>query len=136
MILPPELSAQVFLGVGCTRSCSLAELAGLAEDALREAGIAPASLTAVATLNIKSGSVIAQLAALFDVPLQLFTAERLEMETPRLASPSSAVFARTGCHSVCEGAALAAAGAAGRLVLARRKTAHATVALAVSAEPV
>lgn len=132
MSLPPECSGKVFLGAGCTSTCNLEELVELAEAALREAGIVPAAVTGVATLDTRGGTVIAQLAARFGVPLQLFTAARLEIETPRLASPSQAVFTRTGCHSVCEGAALAAAGKAGRLVLAKRKTANATVAIAAS----
>lgn len=71
----------------------------------------------------------------FSVPLVTFPAARLETETPRLANPSDIVFAHTGCHGVAEAAALAQAGAGGRLVVEKTKSVHATVAIAESFQP-
>ena len=51
-------------------------------------------------------------------------------KTPRLKSPSDLVYRETGCHGVAEGAALASVGAAGDLILPKRRSAHATCALA------
>ncbi|MEO0546972.1 MAG: precorrin-3B C(17)-methyltransferase, partial [Pseudomonadota bacterium] len=68
----------------------------------------------------------------FGVPARFFTAQQLEAETPRLATPSDIVFAEVGCHGVCEGAALAAGGASADLVLAKQKSKRSTVAIARS----
>ena len=70
----------------------------------------------------------------FSVPLVTFPAARLEAETPRLANPSDIVFAHTGCHGVAEAAALAQAGAGGRLIVEKTKSAHATAAVAESCQ--
>ena len=51
-------------------------------------------------------------------------------EKPRLANPSAAVFKATGCWGVAEGAALAAAGPEGSLIVPKGKSARATVAVA------
>ena len=64
------------------------------------------------------------------MPARFFTAAALEAETPRLKNPSEAVFREVGCHGVAEGAALAAAGADGTLVVAKRKSARVTCAIA------
>jgi cobalt-precorrin 5A hydrolase/precorrin-3B C17-methyltransferase len=64
------------------------------------------------------------------VPARFFSAAELEAEAPRLVTPSTEVFAATGCHGVAEGAALAATGPEGVLVVAKTKSARATCALA------
>ncbi len=87
----------------------------------------------VATLDVRAEEPAMQAVARhFSVPLVTFPAARLEAETPRLANPSDLVFAHTGCHGVAEAAALAQAGAGGRLVVGKTKSAHATAALAES----
>jgi cobalt-precorrin 5A hydrolase/precorrin-3B C17-methyltransferase len=75
-------------------------------------------------------------AARLGVPARFFTAAALLEETPRLANPSAAVFAETGCYGVAEGAAFAAVGRAGALVVAKRKSAHATCAVARAPAPI
>ena len=62
-----------------------------------------------------------QLAAKLGVPARFLTAERLLDETARLATPSEIVFRETGCWGVAEGAALAAVGPEGRLLVPKRK---------------
>ena len=69
------------------------------------------------------------------VPLRLFTACELEAETPRLHNPSQAVFTEVGCHGVAEAAALAGVGVEGQLIVAKRKSANATAALACAPAP-
>jgi cobalt-precorrin 5A hydrolase/precorrin-3B C17-methyltransferase len=76
------------------------------------------------------------LADALGAPLRLFTAAELEAQAERLAHPSDVVFAATGCHGVAEGAALAAAGPAGALVVAKTKSEHATCALARAPAPI
>jgi len=72
------------------------------------------------------------LAASLDVPARFFPAERLLAETPRLTARSEAAFRATGCWGVAEGAALAAAGAEGRLLVGKRVGKRCTAALALS----
>ncbi len=125
------------LGLGCARDCPPEELRQLAESVLAEAGIVPAALHSVATIDIKADEpAILTLARDWQCPVQFFTADELERETPRSASPSGIVKAEVGTHGVAENAALAAVGAAGRLALAKRKTARATAALAEAPGPI
>lgn len=127
---------RVTLGVGCARNCPPGELARLVADVLAEAGLSPAALHSVNTIDLKADEpAILDLARAFGVPLRLFPAASLEAETPRLANPSAVVFAEVGSHGVAEAAALVQAGPQGTLWVAKRKTASATCALALSPEP-
>jgi len=119
------------LGVGVERDAPADELQALAIQALAEAGIAPGAVACVASIDLKSGEpAVLTLARHLGVPTRFFSAVTLEAETPRLASPSEAVFREVGCHGVAEGAALAAAGAEGMLVVPKRRSRHCTVAVA------
>ena len=125
------------LGIGCSRNCPPEELAELAERVLAEASIDPRALAGVFSVDLKADEpAVLDLAARLELPLRLFTADELETERDRLQNPSEAVFAEIGCHGVAEGAALAGAGSDAMLVLPKRKTAHATCALALSPEPI
>ena len=117
------------LGLGCERGTPPAELVELALSVV----VRPEEVAFVATLDMRAGEpAVHAVARHFAVPLVTFPAARLEAETPRLANPSAVVFAHAGCHGVAEAAALAQAGAGGRLVVEKTKSAHATVAIAVS----
>ncbi|QPM91028.1 precorrin-3B C(17)-methyltransferase [Pseudooceanicola algae] len=140
---PPEPGVLTFhprcftLGLGASRDCPEEELAGLVEEALGQAGIAAGALRALYTIDLKADErAMNALAAHLDLPLRVFAAEALEAEAGRLATPSEVVFAETGCHGVAEGAALAGAGNTGDLVVPKRKTAHATAALARCPAPI
>jgi cobalt-precorrin 5A hydrolase/precorrin-3B C17-methyltransferase len=54
----------------------------------------------------------------------------LEAEAPRLRNPSETVYREVGCHGVAEGAALAAAGAEGLLIVDKTRSKRATCAVA------
>jgi cobalt-precorrin 5A hydrolase/precorrin-3B C17-methyltransferase len=69
------------------------------------------------------------------VPVRFFERAALAAEAPRLATPSSVVEAEVGVPGVAEAAALAAAGSAGRLVVAKRKSRRCTVAVAAAPAP-
>lgn len=119
------------LGVGCERGCAPDELEALARETLAEHGFTPEAVACVASLDLKADEpAVHALADTLGRPACFFTAERLERETPRLANPSDVVFREVGCHGVAEGAALTAVGEGGRLVVAKRKSARATVAVA------
>ncbi len=64
-----------------------------------------------------------------------FPASRLLAETERLTIRSEAAFRATGCWGVAEGAALAAVGPDGALVVPRRQSRRATCAIARAAAP-
>lgn len=124
------------LGVGADREASPDEVHALAVAALEGVGLIAESVACVASIDLKAGApAVAALARHLGVPLRLFPAERLEAETPRLTSPSEAVFSAVGCHGVAEAAALAAAGAAGVLMVPKTRSVHATVAVARIGEP-
>jgi cobalt-precorrin 5A hydrolase/precorrin-3B C17-methyltransferase len=121
------------LGVGCERGTAPKELIGLARRALKVQGLAPQSVACVVSLDLKADeAAVHALAADLGVPARFFTAKRLERETPRLENPSQIVFKAVGCHGVAEGAALAAAGARGSLILPKTASRRATVAIARS----
>jgi cobalt-precorrin 5A hydrolase/precorrin-3B C17-methyltransferase len=129
---PPVLA----LGVGCERGCEPAEIADLARTALAETGLAEAAVGAVVSVELKLAERgIHALAAAFGVPARFFPAARLLAETERLTERSEAVFRATGCWGVAEGAALAAAGPGGTLVAPKRKSRHATCAVARAPRP-
>jgi cobalt-precorrin 5A hydrolase / precorrin-3B C17-methyltransferase len=93
-------------------------------------------VAAVVSAELKLGEPgIHALAERFGVPARFFSGARLLDETPRLTERSEAAFRATGCWGVAEGAALAAAGPGGNLVVAKRKSRHATCAIARAAAP-
>jgi len=129
---PPVLA----VGVGCERGTEPAELAALVDETLADAGLAPGAAACVVSLDVKADeAAVHALAGHLHVPARFFPAAVLEAEAPRLENPSDVVFAEVGCHGVSEGAALAAVGAAGELIVAKRKSARATCAVARSPVP-
>ncbi len=134
---PVRLHPQVLaLGVGCERGTDAAELAELALATLAEAGLATEAVALVGSLDLKSDEpAVLALAERLSVPARFFDAATLEAETPRLTSPSEVVFREVGCHGVAEGAALAAVGRSGWLVVAKRKSRRATCAVAQATRP-
>lgn len=120
----------LILGLGCRPGASVADVLDLARAVLTEAGYPALSLNAIASLDARAAEpAILAMADAFAVPLLTFDATRLEEETPRVLTPSLDVFRLTGCHSVAEASALAAAGIGGRLVVAKRASRQATAAV-------
>ena len=129
VIHPPVLA----LGVGCERGTDAKELIALARRALKKAGLAPDSVACVVSLDLKSDEpAVHALAESLGVPARFFFAAEIEEQAPRLATPSAIVFQAVGVHGVAEGAALAAVGKRGKLIVAKTKSKHATCAIAVS----
>ncbi|MFN3252388.1 precorrin-3B C(17)-methyltransferase [Roseibium album] len=125
------------VGVGCARHCDPAELIDLVEGRLAEAGIARGAVACVVTIDLKADeAAVNDLVNYLGVPLRVFSAEELQRETPRLKNPSNIVFQEVGCHGVSEGAALAASGAFGALVVEKQKTESATCAIARAPQPI
>ncbi|TNY36802.1 precorrin-3B C(17)-methyltransferase [Thermomonospora catenispora] len=125
---PPSL----VVGVGSARGVAADEVDGLIGRALAEAGLAPASVRCLATVDRKADEAgIVAAARRRDLPVLTFPAEELAAED--VPHPSPVVRAAVGTPSVAEAAALRAARSLGRaaeLVVTKRKSASATVAVA------
>jgi cobalt-precorrin 5A hydrolase / precorrin-3B C17-methyltransferase len=129
---PPVLA----LGIGCERFCPAEEIAALARDSLAAAGLSPGAVAAIVSVDLKADEPgIQALAQALGVPARFFPAARLVVETERLTVRSAAAFRATGCWGVAEGAALAAAGPDGALVVPRRQSRGATCAVARAPAP-
>ncbi|HEX2043551.1 MAG TPA: precorrin-3B C(17)-methyltransferase [Acidimicrobiales bacterium] len=118
---PPSLVA----GIGASTGAPAHEVRELLAGALAAAGLAPASLGEVATIDRRATD---EAVVALGLPVRAFSAEALAViDVP---SPSDVVRAAVGTPSVAEAAALLAAGPGAELVVAKRAAAHATVAIA------
>src|SRR5262249_3012530 len=109
----------------------------LARSPLTEARLTAGAVAAVVSIELKLAEpAIHALAAALGVPARFFPASRLLAETPRLSERSPAAFRATGCWGVAEGAALAATGPDGVLVVPKRKSRRATCAIARASQPI
>ncbi len=123
--------ATLAVGVGCERGTAPDEVVGLVRETLGGAGLAAGAVAVVVSIDVKADEPALHDAARdLGVPARFFDAAALEAETPRLANPSDADYREVGAHGVAEAAALAAAGAAGELVVPTRKSRRATCAVA------
>lgn len=121
------------IGIGCERDADPGEALELVRRTLQDAGLAGASVALVASIDLKADEpAVVEVAKNLGGAARFFTAAALEAETPRLKNPSETVFREVGCHGVAEGAALASAGPKGALVVAKRKSARVTCAIAES----
>nr|WP_169738306.1 precorrin-8X methylmutase [Patulibacter minatonensis] len=124
----------VVLGVGASRGCPPEELAALADGTLAEAGVTFAQVSAVASATVKADEpAIVRLAADLGVPARFLGAE--ELAAVPVPTPSDVVASHVGTPSVAEAAALLVAGESGsgsRLLVAKRRSTHATCAVATS----
>lgn len=128
LVLHPPVLA---LGVGCERGVDVGELTALARETLGRAGLAPGAVACVVSHELKSDEeAVHALARDLGVPARFFSGPELEAEAGRLANPSNTVFEAVGCHGVAEGAALAAAGNGGTLIVEKTLSRRATCAVA------
>ena len=124
---PPTLA----LGVGCERDCPPEHLLELVQDTFSQAGLCLQSVSAVASIDVKSDEAAVQnLAKHLGVPARFFSAEDLNGYADQLKNPSDVVLAEVGCPGVAEGAALALS--EGKLIVEKHKTKRATCAVALS----
>ena len=119
------------VGIGCERGVAPDEIAALARSCLDAAGLAPEAVAGVFSIDLKSDEpAVHALADSLGVPARFLPAPTLEAEAPRLRNPSDLVFREVGCHGVAEGAALAAVGPEGELVVEKTKSVRGTCAIA------
>ena len=112
-------------GVGCSRGVSADEILDLLGSSLTEAGLTEKSLAVLASIDVKRDEAgLLEAAEELDVPIHFHQAEVLRaVET---AHPSEVVREAVGTPSVAE-AAVISSGA--ELIVEKRKSAHATVAV-------
>ncbi|MGY6022136.1 precorrin-3B C(17)-methyltransferase [Streptomyces spinosirectus] len=117
LLRPPSL----VVGVGASRGAPADEVLELVEGALRDAGLSPRSVAALATVDAKRDEPgIVAAAARLGVPVLTYPAEELaKVEVP---NPSDAPLGAVGTPSVAEAAALARGG---ELLVPKRKSARA-----------
>lgn len=131
LVDPPRPSvvyrpASLVVGVGASRGVAAEEVGGLVDETLAAPGLSPLSVTRLATADVKADEAgIVAAASARGWPLVTHPAERLSaVEVPH---PSETVRAAVGTPSVAEAAALVSGG---ELVVPKRKSANATVAVA------
>ncbi|MFE0250526.1 precorrin-3B C(17)-methyltransferase [Streptomyces sp. NPDC059010] len=114
VLRPPSL----VVGVGASKGAPADEVLGLVESALRDAGLSPASLAELATVDAKADEPgIVEAAARLGVPLVTHSAE--ELAAVEVPNPSDAPLAAVGTPSVAEAAALVRGG---ELLVPKRKS--------------
>ena len=115
------------VGAGCSRGCPDEELVDLVERALADAGGGP--VVAVATVDRRAGEPC-MLAVAARHGVELRTHDAAALAAVLVPSPSEVVERHVGTPSVAEAAALLTAGPGAELVMAKRRSAHATCAIA------
>ncbi len=124
--------ATLVAGVGCARGTGAQEIISLVEKSLLRAGLAPESLAALASIDLKADETgLHGAAEHFNVPLRFFDARKLAEIARDAPNPSKAVLRETGTPSVAEACALLA----GELLVQKQKTANATCAIARAPKP-
>ncbi len=123
--------AVIVAGVGCRKGASAADIEAAIDAALACAGLGGEELAMIATPAFKGGERgIMDAAMARGVPLVLVPQRDLEAAGARTATHSERVVSLAGVPSVAEAAALAAGGAAARLIASRIAVGPATCALA------
>lgn len=117
----------IVAGIGCRPSATAASIVALVRTAEQHAGC---RATLLAAPDFRDGPALDEAAATLGLPLRLIDHATLLSTQPRCRSVSEAARATTGLPAVAEAAALAAAGTASRLRLARIDGAGVTCALA------
>lgn len=126
MIRPPSL----VIGIGTSSQVPASEVADLIRTTVIGAGLSPHSIAMVATIDRRHHHPA--ITAL-GFPIVSFPPE--ELATVPVPTPSQVVADAVGTPSVSEAAALRAAGPGGEMVVSKRRTANATVAVARRAGP-
>jgi cobalt-precorrin 5A hydrolase/precorrin-3B C17-methyltransferase len=126
VLRPPSLVA----GIGTSTGAPPEEVAALLDMSLAEAGLDPACVAEVATIERRAAEPAIHA---LGRPLRLFPAE--ELCNVSVPTPSFTVQSAVGTPSVAEAAALLAAGPGAELVVTKRTSAHAALAVARRVRP-
>ncbi len=131
--LPPQVlvlrPGSLVAGMGCNRGTDLAEMRALLTASLERHDLSPASLRALATVDLKADEKgLIGLSRSLGIPIITFSRDQLK-SVKSIATPSAVVEKHIGVQSVCEAAALLATHR-GRLIVPKQKTTNVTVAVA------
>jgi cobalt-precorrin 5A hydrolase len=117
-------------GIGCNRNTRPEEMKALLFDTLHASGLARASLMKLASVDLKADEPgLAALAKELDLPLEFFDREQIGEMEGTVPTPSAVVAKHIGVKSVCEAAAILAS-RGGTLIVPKRSSRNATVAIA------
>lgn len=124
-------------GIGCERGCPVEHLRALLDECLDTVSLKTEQLDAISSIDIKADeSGLIELGRSIDKPFTTYAAAQLATVDHQLSVRSDYVFNTVGVYGVAESAALIAAteltGQDAELVLAKRKSAKATCAIARS----
>jgi cobalamin biosynthesis protein CbiG len=119
------------VGAGCSRGCPAEELLALIGAVLDEAGARPEAVRALATVDRRADEP-GMVAAARHHGWPLVTHAPPALGAVAVPTPSAVVASHVGTASVAEAAALLSAGG-DTLLVPKRRSAHATCALAESA---
>lgn len=122
------MSRAVVIGAGCSLGCPPAELLALIDEALAEAGVGSRDVHALATVDRRAEEP-AMVGAARARGWRLRTHPAAALSAVPVPTPSPVVAAHVGTPSVAEAAALLTSGAT-TLLVAKRRSAHATCAVA------
>ncbi len=124
MLRPKELAA----GVGCNRGTSAGEILDLIRDTFREEALSPHCLAHLASIDAKRDEP-GLLEAARSLGVECLWYPREILSTRKTPNPSEVVRKHMGVKSVCEAAAMLAAGT-DLLLVSKRKTRNVTLAVA------
>jgi cobalt-precorrin 5A hydrolase len=129
LVLRPKILAA---GIGCNRNTDKTEIKTLLLETLARHHLSAASLKTIASIDIKNDEPGLQaLATDLEIPIAFYSKEELNTAMG-IENPSAMVETHTGAKSVCEAAAILATGQ-GSLIVPKKKSKNATVALARAA---
>ena len=118
------------VGAGCSRGCPVEELLALIGAVLDEAGARPDAVRALATVDRRADEP-GMVAAARHHGWPLVTHAAAALSAVPVPTPSAVVASHVGTASVAEAAALLSAGG-DTLLVTKRRSAHATCALAAA----
>jgi cobalt-precorrin 5A hydrolase len=125
VLRPPTLAA----GIGCNRGTDMLEIKQLVFSVLADRSLSACSLRLLGSIDLKTGEAgLLSFSRKEKIPILFFSREELN-NVGTIQTPSEAVRRAVGVKSVCEAAAILAAGH-GELIIPKQKTRNATLAVA------
>lgn len=120
------------VGLGCERGTSVEEIQDLITSTFKTYDLSTKSIAVYATIDLKEDEEA--ISKLYNVVY--FSADELEAQASRIATPSDYVKNTVGTPSVAEAAAFAAAGDEATLIVPKAKSKRATIAIVEACEPI
>ena len=116
-------------GIGCNRNTAMTEIRTHLNNVLTAHCLAPSSLKSIASLDLKADEAgLIELAENLGLALDFYSRQELN-RVKKIENPSEVVEKHVGVKSVCEAAAIMAAGD-GTLIVPKQSTKNVTVAIA------